>query len=708
MNPVWTRSVICLIAAAALAGQASGTRTRSFRLEGADSFAKGKMNGVSVADDGTVSPGPAAKLVAPDAGAQIWSLFRARDGVVYAGSGSDGTVYRLKGDRVEEAGDLFEYEVFTVVEGKDGRIFASGAPNGTVGEILPDGKVSTLFDTPEKVVWSLLADKEGNLYAGTGDRGYVYRITPRGEATVLYRSEDSHVVSLAWTKDGKIVAGTDGRGLLLEIDPHTGQGKVLYDAASPEIPKLVVGPGGEIYFAASGSIETEGASTQEAKGESDAPEAKKGGGLYLRKPDGTVRLLWECPETMIHSLCLDADGNVLAGTGDKAALYRISPAGDVALLWRPEEGQVLALLLDGESVLAATGNPGRIYRLGAQPDGEAWIRLEPVDSGSSASWGRAVWEVLPGSGSWQLSTRSGYTDRPDSSWSGWSVPSTDAEGSLVQSPPARFLQVEARFVPGGKGAPARLRRIWIPYGEPNLSPRITGIRLSPDDVAAPSKDGTQGSSFSQDLGGGIRVEYQHTPAPSTTAEDDGPPPWVKDVRSIAWDASDPNDDDLVFDVAIRQVGEDKFRTLVRDHPVAAYAIDTATLPDGSYEVRVIASDAPSNPPGEILTVERIGGPIRVDHRPPDFIELKAQRNGPLKLVVEGTARDEGSPLQQLEVSWDGRPWRPVGALDGFFDSREESFRVEIPLEREDEGSWVAARAFDAAGNEAVRRAWLAP
>ena len=708
MNPVWTRWVICLLVASALGGPAAATRTLSFRLEGAEAFSKGKMNGVSVSDDGTVSPGPAAKLVGPDAGAQIWSLLRAENGQIYAGSGSDGTVYRLKGDQFEKAGDLFEYEVFTVVEGKDGRIFAAGAPNGTIGEIMPDGTVSTLFDTPEKVVWSLLADKEGNLYAGTGDRGYVYRITPRGEATVLYRCEDSHVASLAWTRDGKIVAGTDGRGLLIEIDPQTGQGRVLYDASLPEIPKLVVGPGGEIYFAVSGSAETEGDPVPEVKGETDTPETNKGGSLYLRKLDGTVRLLWQSPEKMIHSLCLDERGNVLVGTGDKAALYRITPAGDVALLWRPEEGQVLALLLDGESVVAATGNPGRIYRLGAQPDGEAWIRLEPVDSGSTAAWGRAVWEVLPGSGSWQLSTRSGYTDRPDSSWSAWSPASTDAEGSLVQSPPARFLQVEARFVPDGKGTPSRLRRIWIPYSEPNLPPRVTAIRFSPEAVSAPAKEGEQGSSFSQDLGGGLRVEYQHTPASSTKAEDDGPPPWVRDVRSIAWDASDPNGDDLVFDVALRMVGEERFRTLVRDHPIAAYAIDTATLPDGSYEVRVIASDAPSNPPGEMLMIERIGGPVRVDHRPPEFVELKAERNGSLKLVVEGAARDDGSPLQRLEISWDGRPWRPVGALDGFLDSREESFRIEIPLEREDEGSWVAARVFDAAGNEAVRRVWLAP
>ncbi len=214
--------------------------------------------------------------------------------------------------------------------------------------------------------------------------------------------------------------------------------------------------------------------------------------------------------------------------------------------------------------------------------------------------------------------------------------------------------------------------------------------------------------YSQDLGGGIRVEYKRAPAPSVGLDEGGPPPWVKDVRSIAWDALDPNGDALVFDVAIRQVGEDRFRLLAREHPVPVYAIDTATLPDGSYEVRIVASDAPSNPPGEALSVSRIGGPIRVDHRPPEILTLTVKREGALGLIVEGSARDDASPLQRLEVSWDGRAWRPLGALDGFIDSREEGFRAEIRLDREGEGTWVAARAFDAAGNEAVRRAWLAP
>jgi hypothetical protein len=707
MKHASTRWAICFLIACGISGAASASRTRTFRIGGDAAFSKAELNGVSVAEDGTVSPGPAAALLVPEAGAQVWSLCRTRDGVIYAGSGSDGIVYRVKGEKAEKAAELFEYEIFSIVEGEKGRVFASGAPNGTIAELHPDGTVTTLFDTPEKIVWSLIADREGNLYAGTGDRGYVYRISPDGKASVLYRGEDSHVGYLEWTKEGKIVAATGGRGLLMEIDPKSGQAKVLYDAREPEITRLAVGPAGEIYFAAAGSGDLESGAPEDGDVKTEPVEKSDGTSLYLRAPDGTVRLVWACPEKMIHSLCFDGSGNLLVGTGSKAALYRVTPTGEVTLLWRPEEGQVLALLRDGDSIVAATGNPGRVYRLSAAGKADAWIRLEPVDSGGSASWGRAIWEVLPGSGAWQLRTRSGYTDLPDSSWSEWSAYAADAEGSPIGSPPARFLQPEARFVPSGGGDPARLRRIWIPYSEPNLPPRLSAIRLSPE-PASPAKDGQQDAGYSQDLGGGLRVEYQRTPPPSNGPEEDSAPPWVKEVRSIAWDVSDPNGDEVVFDVAIRQVGESRFRSLAREHPVPVYAIDTATLPDGSYEVRIIASDAPSNPPGEALSVSKIGGPIRVDHHPPEIPTLTVSRNGAFGLLVEGTARDDASPLQSLEISYDGQAWKPLGAVDGFIDSREEAFRAEIRLDREDEGTWLAARAMDAAGNEGVRRVWLAP
>jgi hypothetical protein len=164
---------------------------------------------------------------------------------------------------------------------------------------------------------------------------------------------------------------------------------------------------------------------------------------------------------------------------------------------------------------------------------------------------------------------------------------------------------------------------------------------------------------------------------------------------------------MAYEVALRQVGEPDFRVLIRDHPFPGYAMDTGTLPDGSYEVRIVASDAPSNAPGQALETERVGGPFRVDHRPPEILDLAVSRSDEKTLVVSGRALDSASPIRVLEVSWDGRAWRPITSADGFLDSRTETFRASITLQGEERGSWVAVRARDAAGNEAVGREWLA-
>jgi hypothetical protein len=690
-------------------GVAEAGRTRSFRIEGPDAFRKGRMNGVTIDDDGRVGPGPAAHVLAPNAGAQVWSLIRDRQGDLLAATGSDGSVYRIEGKNVKRIEGSFEYEVFTVVEGKGGRTFVAGAPNATISEILPDGTVRTFFDTPEKVVWCLVTDPGGSLYAGTGERGAIYHISPDGTAKLLYTAEDMHVTALSWSKDGKLIAGTSGRGLLLEVDPASGAARVLFEAPVPEIPRVAVAPSGEIYFAAAGVPEAPPKKKEAPP--SDAAEEEppvEGSRIFVRKVDGTVRELWQSPDETVHALVLDPDGNLLVGTGSQAGLYRLTPAGKETLLWRPEEGQILAILAQESTIFVGTGNPGRVYALGPEREGEAWVRPEPLDATSVASWGHAIWETLPGSGRWEIVTRSGHTQDPDSSWSGWSAPMKDPEGTAVASPPARFLQCEARFIAAGDGPPSMLRRIWLPYNAPNQPPRIGQIRLS---GVAPSgaRDPKDVGGYTQDLGGGLRVQFQRSQDASASADDaEGPPAWVRDVRSLSWDATDPDGDNLRAGLGIRRVGEASFRTLTRNLASSAYAVDTSTLPDGQYEVRLNVTDAPSNAPGEALTDEKIGGPFRVDHRAPAFVGLTARKNDAHTLLTEGKVDDDGSPIVRLEVSWDGKPWRPASSVDGFLDSRTESFRIEIPLDDDDEGRWVAVRASDAAGNEAVDRVWLAP
>ncbi len=403
--------------------QAQSAKIRSFLIKGNDEFRKGKSAGVALLEEGSIRPGLQEERVAEDLGDQVWSLLRMADGTLFAASGSDGEVYRLAGQGVREVIDSDEVEIFALTQGPEGQVYAAGAPSGAILQVAGPGAPRLLFDPPENLVWALQCDGRGNLYAGTGESGALYRIESDGTARVLYRAEDQHLAVLEWGPAEKLLVGTSGRGLLLEVDPSSGKAEVLYDATWPEITAITFAPSGEIYFAPSSGFGSEpfpgrGEEREEKTGEVDG-EKGEGARLYLFDRENGARLVWTSEAVTIHDLAIDAEGRLLVGTGDPAALYRIESNLDATLLWRPESGQVLALAIDHGSILAGTGNPGAVYRIGPDRAQESWIEFEPLDAGTVARWGRASWQVDDGSGQWALRTRTGQTETPDSSGGDW-------------------------------------------------------------------------------------------------------------------------------------------------------------------------------------------------------------------------------------------------------------------------------------------------
>ena len=57
----------------------------------------------------------------------------------------------------------------------------------------------------------------------------------------------------------------------------------------------------------------------------------------------------------------------------------------------------------------------------------------------------------------------------------------------------------------------------------------------------------------------------------------------------------------------------------------AYSFDATLIPDGGYQVKVVASDAPSHSPADALTGEKISDRFEVDTTPPAITGLKALR-----------------------------------------------------------------------------------
>ncbi|WP_433983041.1 fibronectin type III domain-containing protein [Tunturiibacter empetritectus] len=165
----------------------------------------------------------------------------------------------------------------------------------------------------------------------------------------------------------------------------------------------------------------------------------------------------------------------------------------------------------------------------------------------------------------------------------------------------------------------------------------------------------------------------------------------KTAVTVRWMAHDDNGDELMFAVWYRGVSEANWRLLKDKISERVYSFDSALLPDGSYEVKVVASDAPVHTDAEALTGERASEVFVVDTTPPVPGVLTAtkqtlfEQSGPNKAAstfIHATleVRDATSPIAHAEYSIDAGPWQylePVGKVSDSLAERYD-FTVAVP------------------------------
>jgi len=707
-----TAAVVSVCMAGLVALPAASALTDQFRTESYIRFRECESEGLTMHQDGWVGPGLKPVLMADPGSRTIWSMALLEGGDLLLATGDQGEILRGRpkagDDRFEVLAGLFDYEVFALAVGPKGEIYAAGAPAGAVVQIDLKGEKRTLFNLPESLAFALLAGKDGEVYAATGERGRLYRITREGKGEVVAELADLSLRCLAWAPDGSIWAGTDGRGLVQKIDPKSGTVRTVYDSEQSEVVSLIPLDDGGLIFATNPPFQAQGGG---ASGGTERERVNSGTGasgpsLFHLSPEGSATRIWQCQERLIHSLARDADGSILVGTGDSAALYRIDEYGMESLLWRPEEYQILSLVRAGGTIHAGTGNPGRWYMLESGNGAAGTLTSKVQDAGGPVNWGRVRWNGVPGRrGGIGFETRTGFTQTPDQTWSEWRKVDLDGELSgPVPSPHARFLQWRARLEADGAGGPV-LYGVRVSYAGANRRPRIGSLRVSPDIPQYAASEGSRGS-VSQLLPGGVLIDYSLPPSGMMTVSPQDVPNWVRRIRSVIWEASDPDGDVLVYTLGIRAEGGTEFRTLARDIRETAWSFEEGMIPDGVYQIRLTVSDEPSNVPGTGLMETRLSAPFRVDTVPPVVEQVRVRRTRDTGIRIEGRARDDSSPVVSVEVSLDNGPFQPLTATDGVFDSVEEGFHGTVSPAHGQSGEWIVIRVQDAAGNRGSHRAWI--
>jgi hypothetical protein len=363
---------------------------------------------------------------------------------------------------------------------------------------------------------------------------------------------------------------------------------------------------------------------------------------------------------------------------------------------------VLAILRDGDETLLATGNQGRLYRVGPARAEEGSYESEVHDAGNLCRWGvLRWWGESAGGASAVFSTRSGNTKDPDAAWSEWERIGEGEREGAVASPPARFVQWKAELEGSGEKSP-RVDRVELSFKERNLVPRILAVDVTRvGDAFYQGPADPRPEPLFQILPDGTRVEYQPG-EPSGKEPGQAVDVWARSVRVVRWEAGDPNGDDLLFDVDVRPEEGREWMRLEEDIDLRYYAWDTGSMPDGTYRVRVVVRDDRSNSEETAERSERLSEPFVIDNTPPAVVRLDAGLEGG-RIRVRGEARDALSPLRTAEVSLNAGEWRPVDPKDEIFDGAREEFDFTVDAGDGPERV-LSLRVYDRAGNVAVGKA----
>ncbi len=743
-------AVISVVASAALA-----THPQKWTADTEDAFAKGVGDKVVLTSHGEIKLSRALKsALAEDAAVgQVFALAQGKDGTIYAAVAGDQTTGKILVIKDGKSSVFAEVELTplfssTMLVDEAGRLIVGGcgdtarvlrfpAPNAaTTAPVKPE----VLFeDKDSKYVWAVAKGPDGTLYAATGPAGKLVAIAPDGKAEVVYTVEEGNFLSLAVNREGIVYIGADPHAVVYRFDPRTKKATVVLSATETEISALAIDAAGNVYAATgapvdgaepatpghghkgtpdnglpepkdspippmqppganpkhrhdlgflmrnsafvppggAGPIGPGGVGPGKGKGRGqpamppmphggDAEVPAEGNAVYRIDPEGFISEVFRAPVTI--RAMLEHDGVLTLGTGSDGEIYEVDARREEqGVLATADAKDITALLLlaDG-SIAVGQANDGGVSLLSAGLASEGTYTTEVFDATGVARLGvvRLDGSLPPGT-SLTLSTRSGNFSDPNASWSEWTAEVPAEKFVKITSPASRYFQARLTFKSNGSDTPV-VRALEASYQLPNAAPVISSVTVG---------DGGEDK-------------------PDEKSEEKALGP----VKHITWDAKDPNDDALVFTLQYRPSGEKEWR-LLKDHLTEpAFEWDTKSVPDGRYQVRVVASDAPDNVPGTEKLSSRVSSSFLVDNTPPEFSEITSKIEGKtaeIRFVVKDAASTVAG------VKWrDGATgeWRTAECEGKMFDS--PSATVVVSLRDLSSGRHIIAlKAVDDRGNE---------
>ncbi|MEM6749283.1 MAG: hypothetical protein AAF612_02320 [Planctomycetota bacterium] len=636
-----------------------------------------------------------------------WAVLPQDDGSLILGVGSPGKVVRWAPGQDDPAAveTLLETEhdhVLSLAQAQAGTLYAGTSGEGLVYRLTPDGQggydAFVVLDAAEPEIAALLVGEDGTLYAATADT----------EQAKPGRLEEPNDVNVGEADTSEDPAEADDP----EADPAESDEDAAAEPDAADEPAIDANeqadaapdaPAAELADAApakptpemrdrlrellrkrleasrkSGALAAGGLDA----GDADAPkgrparaaESTSGNAVYAIDSLGFVTEVFR-DSVAIYDLAWDADGHLLAATGDEGQVYRIHPAApDAAVVGDLDAKQAAALVVLPSGPVVGSAQPAGAVRLDTDPSAQG-VYISPVlDADRVSLWGQAsITATLPGEAALLVETRSGNVADPDAGpWSAWSDARSfgpdpdrgefDPLAFPVEAPPARYLQYRLTLVSDGESAP-NVDAIRLSHTSPNQAPSIDSLTFD-------------------------YPELESDPDADRDPEID-----------LEWETADPDEDRLRYTLEARAADSARFVPLATDFEDDSFAWDTRRAPDGRYVVRLTATDAPDNPADMALTRRRVSDPLVVDNTPPAITGVAVETRG-RSATISADLSDALSILESIGYAVDDdEEFQTALPEDLLLDSTQE--RWSVTLRGLARGAHVLTlRARDARGNVA--------
>jgi hypothetical protein len=695
-----------------------------------------------------VKDNKASPVVEFDDNSSIFALLIDMKGSLVVGvSGEKGKVYRVdqpgaQGSKPVEifADDEVQY-IWGLQATPDGNLYIATGPNGKLFELNVAGKKSVIMSSDESNLLSLLSDGKDTLYVGTDPNGLVYRVNRKNkEVFVLFDAPESEISCLALDRKGNLYVGTAEaaepavRVPTIQIPEKSGRpegtGGVPLPSTPPELPKPPVkpepNPGEPEPIPKASAFTTRetiailsmnhridflldnpslpnpnrpgdkpkpGPATAPAQGATATPnttmEAEpvampkpQGNAIYRIDPDGFVTEIFRQP-VLVMSM-LEKNGSLLVGTGSDGLIYEVNPATEeTVVLAKVEPKQVLSLLASRDGrVLLGLANVGGIEAMDSGFATQGTLTSPVLDATQISRFGKVrLHGSLPAETSLTLATRSGNVQDPSKAgWSPWSEEIPAVEFVAVPSPSARFMQYRLTLTSKDAASTPLVNEVDVAYQMPNLAPVIKSVKVG------------AGSTPAAALIAAVTAAAAPNTTPTAPATD------ANRIQTISWEAEDANGDTLQYSLYFRSGSKAPWILLKDKLTDTHFDWDTRSVADGRYEVRVIASDAASNPPGTGKTATRVSSPVVIDNTPPVMGDVKSKVAGS-EVTVSAKAVDRTSIVAAVEYAVDSSTdWQLVLPSNKIFDSPEET--VNFTVRGLSAGAHqITLRATDGKGNQ---------